>query len=349
MTLEAFVRAAGAAMGAAQDSFGTAAVGTAGDGASAASAPAMPANQVSGSGQAVDAFGAESSRLNAHATVLGEQDSSARAQLANAVAAAGSGRARMGGIISGATADVSALAPASNTPQGQRALVAALTRRLQETQQALQGGQSDATTHAAASHVTAADYHTVAPFSSGGTATASPAAAASMGAAPLAGLSSVPGLMSSSLGAGGGQSGNQRNSTNAAGGAGTGSSVIDAVVSRALSQHGTPYVWGGGGPHGPTNGGFDCSSLMQYAFAGAGVDLPRTTYQQIGLGQPVSPGDIRAGDLVFSNFGEGGTPGPGHVQLAISSTHVVEAPHTGTNVQVSAIPAGHVVVRRILH
>jgi peptidoglycan DL-endopeptidase CwlO len=66
------------------------------------------------------------------------------------------------------------------------------------------------------------------------------------------------------------------------------------------------------------------------------------------LGQAVSPGGIRAGDLIFSNFGEGGVAGPGHVQLAISPTHVVEAPHTGASVQVSPVPSGHVVVRRIL-
>jgi peptidoglycan DL-endopeptidase CwlO len=344
MTLEGFVRAAGAAMGAARDSFGTGA----GEVAPASDAPPVPGGSAPGTGQAAAAFGTKSDQLNGLAAALREQDASARAQHASAMAAANSGRARMDGVIGGAASDVSALAPATTTPHGQRALVTALTRRLQHTQQALQDGQADATTHAAASHTMAADYQTVAPNSRSGATGMSPASGAPMGMSPLAGLGGLPGMMGVPDGAAspGGRSQGQRTVADIADG--TGSGAIATVVSRALSQHGTPYVWGGGGPHGPTNGGFDCSSLMQYAFAGVGVDLPRTTYQQIGLGVPVSPGNIRAGDLIFSNFGEGGAPGPGHVQLAISSTHVVEAPHTGTAVQVSAIPAGPVAIRRIL-
>jgi peptidoglycan DL-endopeptidase CwlO len=345
MTLEGFVRAAGAAMGVARDSFGTGA----GEFAPPPDTPRIPGGSAPGTGQAATAFGTKWDQLNTLATALHEQDANARAQHANAVATAGLGRARMEGIIGGASGDVSALAPATGTPQGQRAMVTALTRRLQDTQQALQEGQAHASTHAAASHTTAADYQTVAPDSRSGGPMMSPGSGAPLGVTPLAGLGGLPGMMGTPGDAdpSGGGSPNQRTVADITNG--TGSGAIATVVSRALSQHGTPYVWGGGGPHGPTNGGFDCSSLMQYAFAGAGVDLPRTTYQQIGLGMPVSPGNIRAGDLIFSNFGEGGTPGPGHVQLAISSTHVVEAPHTGATVQVSAIPSGPVMVRRILH
>ena len=183
-----------------------------------------------------------------------------------------------------------------------------------------------------------------------GAASALPAQGALLGAAPLAGLGSLTSLMGGQPDVAGGSSASPRTGTHATG---VGGSGIDAVVSRALSQHGIPYAWGGGGKAGPGRGddgvvGFDCSSLMQYAFAGAGVDLPRTTYQQIGLGHTVSRSDIQPGDLIFSEFGEGGAAGPGHVQLAISPTHVVEAPHTGANVQVSAVPAGHIVVKRVL-
>lgn len=346
MTMEGFVRAAGAAMGLARDSFGT------GGGEfppSSDAPPQVPGGSAPGTGQAATAFGTKLNHLNSLATALNEQDASARAQHASAMASANFGRARMEGIIGGASGDVGALAPATVTPHGQRALVTALTRRLQDTQQALQDGQAHASTHAAASHTTAADYRAVVPNSGSGATGTSPASATSTGMTPLAGLGGLPGMMGMPGGAaspGGGSSGQR---TDGGTPDGTSSSAIATVVSRALAQHGTPYVWGGGGPHGPTSGGFDCSSLMQYAFAGAGVDLPRTTYQQIGLGVPVSPGNIRAGDLIFSNFGEGGVPGPGHVQLAISSSHVVEAPHTGATVQVSVIPAGPVAIRRILH
>src|SRR5207253_3001246 len=47
------------------------------------------------------------------------------------------------------------------------------------------------------------------------------------------------------------------------------------AVSFALAQLGTPYIWGGEGP-----GGFDCSGLVQAAYAAAGINLPRTAQEQ---------------------------------------------------------------------
>lgn len=344
MSLEVFVRAAGAAMGLARDGFGT---GAASEVAPARTAPAVPGGPAPGSGQAAAAFGTESGRLSGHSVALGEQDGRANAQFARAVASAASGRDRMNSVIAGATADVHALAPAATTSPGRQALVSALTRRLTDTQRVLADGHAEASTHAAGSHVSAADYRALAQSLPSGPASTVPASG-SMGAMPLAGLSS---LLVTQPGGLGGDSTGGRSATHRA--AGTAGNAIESVLSRALSQHGTPYSWGGGGRRGPGRGddgtvGFDCSSLMQYAFAGVGVDLPRTTYQQIGVGRSVSPGDIQPGDLIFSQFGEGGNPGPGHVQLAISSTHVVEAPHPGAEVRVTAIPAGQVVVRRIL-
>ena len=125
MSLEVFVRAVGAAMGVARDSFGAAATGQTLPAASAAAAPQIA---TPGTGQALGAFETESSRLTTHATTLAEQDASTHAQLSHAVAAATAGRARMEGIIGAASASVHALAPATATPQGQQALVTALTR-----------------------------------------------------------------------------------------------------------------------------------------------------------------------------------------------------------------------------
>jgi cell wall-associated NlpC family hydrolase len=340
MTLEGFVRAAGAAMGMARDSFGPDVTGVA---VPAPNTFSPPDGLFAGSGQAAQASDTVSGQLATHAAALSERNSTTHGLIAGTLDAVSSGRNQMNGHIDAATADVQRLAPSTTSPQGQVALVSALTKHLRGTQQTLQDHAATAGTHAAATQTEAAAYHGVAqPF--GAPSGGSPASGMStgMGAMPLAGLGGFPGLMGSQPG---GQSGQRKDSSTAAG---TDGGLISAVVQRALSQHGTPYVWGGGGPHGPTHGGFDCSSLMQYAFAGAGVDLPRTTYDQIGLGRSVSPGAIRAGDLIFSNFGEGGVAGPGHVQLAISSTHVVEAPHTGATVQVSPIPSGHLAVRRIL-
>lgn len=109
---------------------------------------------------------------------------------------------------------------------------------------------------------------------------------------------------------------------------------VDRVVRAALSRLGRPYVWGAAGPD-----RFDCSGLVKWAYAQAGVGLHRTTYDQINDGVPVSRSAVRAGDLVF--------PHPGHVQLAIGPNLVVEAPHAGAAVRIS--PLGpHVAIRRVL-
>jgi peptidoglycan DL-endopeptidase CwlO len=119
------------------------------------------------------------------------------------------------------------------------------------------------------------------------------------------------------------------------------------AVSAASAWVGTPYVWGGGGAGGPSDGGFDCSGLTQYAIAHASdgrVMLPRTTYQQIYSGERVPMADVRPGDLVFpaSSFSE---RGPEHVQLAAGNGMVIEAPHSGATVTVSRMPRQAVVVR----
>lgn len=95
-----------------------------------------------------------------------------------------------------------------------------------------------------------------------------------------------------------------------------------------------PYVWGATGPN-----QFDCSGLVQWAYAQAGVHLDRTTYQQINEGIPVPRSQVRPGDLVF--------PHPGHVQLAIGNNLVVEAPHAGASVRVSSL-GNNVQIRRPL-
>lgn len=109
---------------------------------------------------------------------------------------------------------------------------------------------------------------------------------------------------------------------------------IDRVVRAALSRLGCPYVWGAAGP-----ARFDCSGLVKWAYAQAGIGLHRTTYDQINDGVPVPRGQVRAGDLVF--------PHAGHVQLAIGPNLVVEAPHAGATVRISPL-GSDVAIRRVL-
>jgi len=109
------------------------------------------------------------------------------------------------------------------------------------------------------------------------------------------------------------------------------------VVGVALSQLGTPYVWGGGAP-----GGFDCSGLVMWAYAQVGVSLPHSSYAQYGYGVPVSRDQLQPGDLVFFD-------GLGHVGIYIGGGQFVHAPHTGTVVQVTSLSgyyAGNLVGAR---
>jgi peptidoglycan DL-endopeptidase CwlO len=104
------------------------------------------------------------------------------------------------------------------------------------------------------------------------------------------------------------------------------------AVRAALSRLGRPYVWGATGPD-----RFDCSGLVQWAYAQAGIHLDRTTYQQINDGVPVPCSQVRPGDLVF--------PHAGHVQMAIGDNLVVEAPYSGASVRISPL-GSNVQIRR---
>ncbi|WP_405133367.1 C40 family peptidase [Nocardia sp. NBC_01388] len=84
------------------------------------------------------------------------------------------------------------------------------------------------------------------------------------------------------------------------------------AVRNALSAVGTPYVWGGTTP----GVGLDCSGLTQWAYAQAGVSLPRLAQEQ-GYGHPqVGPGDLMPGDLAVWD---------GHVAMVIGNGQLVEA------------------------
>jgi cell wall-associated NlpC family hydrolase len=66
------------------------------------------------------------------------------------------------------------------------------------------------------------------------------------------------------------------------------------ALREAATQLGKPYVWGAEGPN-----SYDCSGLTSWAFARAGVTLPRSSSQQALVGTPVSWNNLQPGDLVF--------------------------------------------------
>lgn len=72
------------------------------------------------------------------------------------------------------------------------------------------------------------------------------------------------------------------------------STLANQIIANAKKHLGTPYLWGGTSPK-----GFDCSGLVQYVFQQSGIQLPRTTDQQVKLGTYVSKANLKPGDLVF--------------------------------------------------
>jgi cell wall-associated NlpC family hydrolase len=103
------------------------------------------------------------------------------------------------------------------------------------------------------------------------------------------------------------------------------------VVSYAEKFLGVHYVYGG-----TTPSGFDCSGFVQYVYAHNGayqVQIPRTTYDQVKVGTPVSKSSLQPGDLVF--FGIASSPY--HVGMYIGSNQFIESPKTGFNVRISTL------------
>lgn len=94
---------------------------------------------------------------------------------------------------------------------------------------------------------------------------------------------------------------------------------------------GTWYKWGGSNP----STGFDCSGLLQYAWAKSGVKIPRTTYDQWQTGRPVAINGLHPGDAVFFRGSDARGNLPGHVGMYIGHGQFIEAPHTGAQVRVS--------------
>lgn len=119
-----------------------------------------------------------------------------------------------------------------------------------------------------------------------------------------------------------------------------GAQAIEYVIRRAGSQMGVPYSWGGGALDGPTKGvedganivGYDCSGLMRYAFAGAGVLIPRFSGDQYNAGRHIPPSQAKRGDLIFY-----GPSGSQHVTMFLGNGQMLEASSIAGKVTVSPV------------
>lgn len=115
-------------------------------------------------------------------------------------------------------------------------------------------------------------------------------------------------------------------------------SATATAIETALAQVGDAYVWGASGPD-----GFDCSGLTSYAYAAAGVALPRASRSQALVGREVARNELQPGDLVFFY-------NPiSHVGLYIGNGQMVHARTFGQPVAVTTVDqAGYRFARRIV-
>ncbi|MEU1473336.1 NlpC/P60 family protein [Streptomyces sp. NPDC005761] len=104
------------------------------------------------------------------------------------------------------------------------------------------------------------------------------------------------------------------------------STKAEKVMAFARAQLGKPYVWGATGP-----ASYDCSGLTQAAWKAAGVDIPRTTWDQVNVGTRIATADLQPGDLVFFY------DDISHVGIYKGDGMMIHAPKPGADVREESI------------
>jgi cell wall-associated NlpC family hydrolase len=99
-------------------------------------------------------------------------------------------------------------------------------------------------------------------------------------------------------------------------------SQADKAVAFVYDQLGCPYLYGGTSCH----PGYDCSGLVQAAWAAAGVAIPRDTYEQWAALTHIPMSDLEPGDLIYYN-------GESHVAMYVGGGMIIDAPQTGMDVE----------------
>jgi len=108
---------------------------------------------------------------------------------------------------------------------------------------------------------------------------------------------------------------------------------INTILRAAAGRVGKPYVWGATGPD-----SFDCSGLVQWSFAHAGIRMPRVSQQQWFAGPHVAYADARPGDLLFWHYDPTDPTNIDHVAIYAGNGMMLVAPHTGLYVEYVPVP-----------
>ncbi len=153
---------------------------------------------------------------------------------------------------------------------------------------------------------------------------------------PLVYTTIVGGVSASGAGVAGGVS---TSGTGVAGGASVGgsltSSQLTTMLTAALSRRGMPYVWGGSGP-----ATFDCSGLVQWSFAQAGIVMPRVAADQARTGPLIPFSQAQPGDLMFWHTDPTAPDYISHVAIYLGNGQMIQAPEPGENVEVVPVSLG---------
>ncbi|MEV6277103.1 NlpC/P60 family protein [Nocardia sp. NPDC051832] len=112
------------------------------------------------------------------------------------------------------------------------------------------------------------------------------------------------------------------------------SSPADIALDAAKTKVGAAYSWGASGPY-----NFDCSGLVQWAYKQAGIELPRTSFEQSHVGAPVAFQNLQPGDIVITNGG-------GHVGIYAGDGKLLNAVQSGTPVSYTPLRPDQVVTAR---
>ena len=150
------------------------------------------------------------------------------------------------------------------------------------------------------------------------------------------GTPAAAGVAGSSLAAGtASAAGNAAGSATANGRAALSMAELIAMLKAAASRVGYPYVWGGSGPT-----TFDCSGLVQWSFAQAGVVMPRVAADQARTGPAISFSQAQAGDLLFFHTDPTAPDYISHVAIYLGKGLMIQAPEPGENVQIVPVALG---------